>query len=380
MADDTRYVSYNDTSPTARRIAKIILNGFDAYFADFQNITLGAKARFETANWLAALNAHTRRLDLYKIKVNEITELLQGVTSKDLSNIHLWREARSAYVQLVASHANHEIAESFYNSIFNNFFDHEHIHQRNIFVLPTRSIDEKPVPDYSISISYEAGGDEATLFNKIMDDFEFSIPWEDKKRDVEHIVEVFRREVLTPLGEKPEDISVQMLESVFYRNKAAYIVGRAQCGGKTVPVILACRHTEKGSVYIDTLITDTDNASIIFSFTRSYFMVDASMPSQFVQFLQTLMPNKTLAELYNSLGMNKHGKTEFYRDLVRHMKSSDDLYVVAEGIKGMVMTVFTLPSYDQVFKIIKDKFDYPKTVTESIVKEKYRLVSRSDKA
>jgi isocitrate dehydrogenase kinase/phosphatase len=104
------------------------------------------------------------------------------------------------------------------------------------------------------------------------------------------------------------------------------------------------------------------------------------VPSRYVRFLLSLMPQKGAAELYNSIGFNKHGKTEFYRDIIHHMKQSDDLYVIAPGIKGMVMTVFTLPSFGVVFKVIKDRFDPPKQVTEEIVREKYRLVSRSDRA
>ena len=171
-----------------------------------------------------------------------------------------------------------------------------------------------------------------------------------------------------------------MLESVFYRNKAAYLVGRVHCDGKQFPVILPCLNNENGAVYVDTVIFDQDGASIIFSFTRSYFMADAPIPSRLVRFLHSLMPQKSIAELYNSIGFNKHGKTEFYRDIIRHMKASDDLYVIAPGIRGMVMTVFTLPSFSVVFKVIKDRFDPPKQVTEEIVREKYRFVSRADRA
>ena len=44
------------------------------------------------------------------------------------------------------------------------------------------------------------------------------------------------------------------------------------------------------------------------------------------------------------------------------------------------MAVFTLPSYEYVFKIIKDRFTPPKEVTHQIVKDKYHLVKRWDRA
>ena len=46
----------------------------------------------------------------------------------------------------------------------------------------------------------------------------------------------------------------------------------------------------------------------------------------------------------------------------------------------MVMSVFTLPSYDVVFKLIKDRFDLPKDSTREDVRRRYRLVFEHDRA
>jgi len=45
----------------------------------------------------------------------------------------------------------------------------------------------------------------------------------------------------------------------------------------------------------------------------------------------------------------------------------------------MVMTVFTLPSYPYVFKVIKDRFRPPKDMTRDQVKQKYLLVKQHDR-
>jgi len=367
-------------SPAARRIAKTILNGFDSYFADFQNITLGAKRRFEAADWMGVHESSAERIELYKTKVKQVSRLVQGVTSKDVSDPSMWQDAKLAYAQLVRSHSNYEIAETFFNSVFCTLFEHWHIHDRYIFVLPSRPLEDKPLPEYSVYVRYYMDKGLVDLVSRVLDDFEFSVPWENKRRDVASIVAVLQERLIPTLECPIDDLRIEMLESVFYRNKGAYLVGRAVYRGTVIPIILPCLNNEKGGIYIDTLIFDQDGASIIFSFTRSYFMVDAPIPSRFVRFLSSIMRNKSVAELYNSIGFNKHGKTEFYRDIILHMKKSDDLYVIAPGIKGMVMTVFTLPSYGVVFKVIKDRFDPPKQVTEEIVREKYRLVSRSDRA
>ncbi|QFT56470.1 bifunctional isocitrate dehydrogenase kinase/phosphatase [Microbulbifer sp. THAF38] len=365
-------------SPTARRIAKTILNGFDAYFADYQNITLGAKARFETASWQAVHDANKERIDLYKTKVNQVLKLVHSVTSKDTSQLELWRDARATYAQLIANHSNYEIAETFFNSVFCSQFHHADIHDRNIFVKPSRAPDDKPLRDYSIYISYSGRDGLEYMIEDILKDFSFSAPWENMQRDIENICAALREAPLANL-ENEKQLRVDMLESVFYRNKAAYLVGRMIFNGEVVPIILPCLNNGRGGIFVDTLLHSNDSASIIFSFTRSYFMVDAPIPSRFVRFLSTIMPLKEKSELYNSIGFHKHGKTEFYRHVLAHMKVSSDQFVIAPGIKGMVMSVFTLPSYPVVFKVIKDRFDRPKTVTEEIVRDKYKFVSRSDR-
>jgi isocitrate dehydrogenase kinase/phosphatase len=92
------------------------------------------------------------------------------------------------------------------------------------------------------------------------------------------------------------------------------------------------------------------------------------------------MPGKRLADLYNAIGYNRHAKTEFYRDFLRHLQTSTDCFVAAEGTRGMVMLVFTLPSYDVVFKLIRDRFDRPKESDRADVMRRYRIVFEHDRA
>lgn len=373
-------MSKQSLTPTAKRIAKTILNGFDAYFADFQNMTLGAKARFEKADWQGIQEAHYDRIELYKNKVDQVCKLVAGVTSKDVSDLELWQQAKTTYAQLTFGHSNYEIAETFYNSIFCSQFHHNHIHDRNIFVKASRPLEDKPLKDYSIYLSYQVEHNLKDTLLQVMRDFEFSVPWENLDRDLDNVINAIQEKV--PAGEDGQwkGLRFDILETIFYRNKGAYMIGRVSINNRYLPIVFPMLNNEEGGIYIDTAIFDRDGASIIFSFTRSYFMVDAPIPSRLVRFISSFMPNKEISEIYTAIGFNKHGKTEFYRHILEHMKSSDDKFIIAPGIKGMVMTVFTLPSYGIVFKIIKDKFDYPKQVTEAIVKQKYKLVSRSERA
>jgi isocitrate dehydrogenase kinase/phosphatase len=362
---------------TARRMAKTILNGFRSYFADYLNSTLSAKARFEKADWHGVQQANVDRLEMYKAKVAQTVMYLGMVTNKDIADLDLWAESKKAYTQLVFNFPNFEIAETFFNSVFADLHDHDKINDDIIYVLSSHMI-EAPAAEYSIFVRYE-GDDRRDIFRRILKESEFSLPGEDIELDLDCILSVFCSEVTPNLIGSPDDLKFDLLESTFYRSKAAYMVGRVIDGDQTFPMAIVILNNEKGQLYVDTAIFNTDDLSVIFSFTRNHFMVDAPLPYQYAHFLKTLMPKKLDYEIYNSLGFPKHAKTEFYRQLVGHLENSSDKFIVAPGIKGMVMTVFTLPSYNIVFKIIKDRFAPPKEVTHQTVREKYRLVSRHDR-
>ena len=362
---------------TARRMAKTILNGFRSYFADYLNSTLTAKARFEKADWRGVRDANVDRLELYKDKVAQTVKYLGIVTNKDLENLLLWREAKKAYTQLVFNFPNFEIAETFFNSVFSDIHDHDKISDDIVYVISSQLI-EAPEAEYSIYVRYE-GENFRDTFKRILEEAEFSLPMEDLSLDLDCVMEVFNKEIAPQIKSSPKDVKFDLLESTFYRSKAAYMVGRVVDRDQTFPMALVILNTEDGGLYVDTALFNGDELSVVFSFTRNHFMVDAPLPYQYAHFLKNLMPNKLDYEIYNSLGFPKHAKTEFYRQLVGHLDNSDDQLIVAPGIKGMVMSVFTLPSYNIVFKIIKDKFAPPKEVTHEIVREKYRLVSRYDR-
>src|SRR5207302_4466476 len=122
-----------------------------------------------------------------------------------------------------------------------------------------------------------------------------------------------------------------------------------------------------GRVVVDACLLTADEVSMVFSFARSYFFVEMDRAREMVDFLRSIMPRKPIAELYNAVGYNKHGTTELYRSLLSYLNATDERFEVAPGQRGMVMCVFTLPGFDVVFKVIRDRFDYPKTVTHQEV-------------
>jgi isocitrate dehydrogenase kinase/phosphatase len=365
-----------------QRFARVILNGFYAYFAEFENITLAARTRFEQAEWADMAVVSSRRIDIYKERVMETLGVARHIAGEHIDDLNFWSGTRSIYANLVRGMTNFEIAETFYNSIFNSHFGHRAIRNEYAFVFSPQG-DVPPVDMGRVVNHYAVEGDAANAFKRLLDDYAFNIPFEDQARDVANICAAIERHMAAHFDVNRSGVELQVLEHHFFRNKACYIVGRLYCDGDQMPFVLPVLHNDNPSqpaVYLDAFLFGPDQVSLLFSFTRTYFMVDASIPSQYVLFLQQLMPKKEISEIYSSIGHFRHGKTYFYRTSTRHIRSTEDQFIVAPGIKGMVMTVFTLPSYEYVFKIIKDRFTPPKEVTHQIVKDKYHLVKRWDRA
>lgn len=361
------------------RFARTILNGFESYFAEFQNITLAGRSQFENADWVGIRGASIERIDLYKTKINTVNRYVELIAGDQFREFAFWEEARDIYADLIAGHNNFEIAETFFNSVFCSTFKHRKIRDEYAFVFSPHG-DMPPADVSKVYKTFNRDGALSDMLSEVLDAYAFSIPYEDKARDIANIEEAMQSYLSPNFDVNDPQLEMQILEHHFYRNKGAYIVGRMRAGNDSMPFVLPILHNEQGGVFVDTILFGSDKVSVVFSFTRAYFLVDASIPSQYVLFLQQLIPAKPISEIYSAMGHYKHGKTYYHRCAFRHMQSTDDQFIIAPGIKGMVMSVFTMPSYDFVFKIIKDRFTPPKDMTRDQVKAKYALVKRWDRA
>lgn len=361
-----------------KQIAKHILDGFDVYRARFQEITSGARSRFEQARWNDIQEASTARINLYEERVlvtsQSLNELFDAAV---VMNVESWPLIREAYIELIDPRFDGELAETWYNSIFCRMHRHDQISDRTMFVETTRPVTRQPshIPLTRGFIINESLED---LAREILLEYSFETPWNDLDRDCRTIVSHLQNG-LPDWAQLDPALTIEVIQSVFYRNKGAYLVGRVLSHEEQWPFVLPLVHHENQGISVDTLITDEAEVSIIFSFTRSYFMVDAPVPCEIVSFVKRLLPGKHIAELYTAIGFYKQGKSEFYRSLIAHLARQEDRFVMAPGVRGMVMSVFTLPGFNTVFKIIKDKFSPSKNVDRATVIEKYRLVKRHDR-
>ena len=359
-------------------IARCILAGFDKHYGLFRDAARQAKALFERAAWAEMRTLARERIQMYDRRVEEaVRALLDGFPEAEVDE-SLWPAIKLAYIGLLHEHPQPECAETFYNSVACAVLHRRHYHNEFIFWRPAVATEhlEGESPTYACYYPL-VDGLKKTLRN-IAKSFDLANRWENPKRDLSNIVHALRQHFPRPAKAQP-DLQVQVLRSPFFRNKAAYVIGRILNGHHEVPFAVPLLQNEKGELYADTLLTGEDQLLVLFSFARAYFFVDMEVPAAVVSFLRWLMPRKPRAELYMAVGLAKQGKTLFYRDLHYHLNHSSDRFVVAPGIKGMVMLVFTLPSFPYVFKVIRDRFAPPKETDRETVMQKYLMVKLHDR-
>jgi isocitrate dehydrogenase kinase/phosphatase len=362
----------------ARRIAQGLIEGFNKHYRLFRECSAGAKQRFEAADWHGVQQAVKERLAFYDQRVLEAIERLHREFPVGSIDDAVWQQAKQFYIGLLIDHQQPELAETFFNSVFCRVQHRTYFHNDFIFVKPAISTEfiASAVPTYRCYYPRE-GGFHHTV-RQLFVDFGWQRPFEDLDRDVGLLFRMARRHLGDWL-DALANLQIQVLDSAFYRNKGAYVIGKVVNGTDEYPFTVAVLHTADGKLYLDTILLDASRIAALFSLSRAYFMVDMLVPSAYVQFLRSLIPSKPRSELYTMLGLGKQGKTMFFRDLFHHLQHSHDQFVVAPGIRGLVMMVFTLPSYPYVFKVIKDVFGATKEVDHATVKRKYQLVRQVDR-
>ncbi|HSD41804.1 MAG TPA: bifunctional isocitrate dehydrogenase kinase/phosphatase [Burkholderiales bacterium] len=365
-------------NPVAVAIAEALLDGFDKHYRLFREASREAKERFESGDWAAQQRAVRDRIAFYDQRVRESAERLHGEFGAKFLDENTWAQAKLLYIGLLTNHKQPELAETFFSSVFCRVMDRTYFHNEFIFFRPAVSTEyiESDPPAYRTYYPLRHGWHET--LRRVFADFDWRCPFADLGRDIGCALDAARQGFGGELRPEP-NCQIQVLASAFYRNKGAYVCGKLINGDREHAFVVPVLHDGDGRLCLDTFLADPFDIGRVFSLNRAYFMVDMEVPSAYVQFLRTLMPNKPRAELYTMLGLGKQGKTMFYRELTHHLRHSDDEFVIAPGVRGLVMVVFTLPSFPYVFKVIRDEIVPPKDTDRETVKAKYLLVKQHDR-
>lgn len=360
----------------ARATATTIANAFETYQTQFKAITRRAAMRFAARDWHAVQADSVERLEIYSMVIEDVVAGARILLGPDASHEPLWQAIKEVYAKLISRRNDLELAETFFNSVIRRILTIRGVRPELEFIwlgatyLP--SGDETPIHRPYVKVTTTR-----SVVETILTDCALGVPFEDRDRDAGRVAAAIDA-ALTKAWTTADFDVIQMLAPVFYRNKGAYLIGRVRRRNRILPIILPLIHGQNG-LRVDTALLTENEASMVFSFTRSYFNVEVGHPAELVGFLKSILPLKPVAELYTAIGYNRHGKTVLFRDLYRHLDNSNDQFQPAPGAKGMVMAVFTLPSYDIVFKVIKDRFADPKTTTRQDVMARYRIVFQHDR-
>ena len=352
-------------TPDPNRLAHIADDGFRSLLRRHRAVTTRAQTRFEARDWVGFRKDALERIDAYGVVLDHTIAALHtaGFTTEDRVG---WSKARDAFRVRFLDDPAGPIAETFFNSLARKMFTTEGIDPLLEFLeVPL----DRHVKLKTVTRSYDTSNGSHLWLLDAARDCRFQASWADLSTDASAVAD--------RLGDTPD--SVEIVEAIFFRGKAAYLVGSMSTASQTVPFALAIRHGRTGLRFSAVLVGESD-VSILFSYTRAAFHVDSATPVDLVRFLSGLLPHRAAAELWAAIGFRKQAKTERYRDIVRYLERSTEQFTYAPGVPGLVMIVFTLTGYDVVFKVVRDRFPPQKSVTPKQVAERYQLVARHDRA
>ncbi len=357
--------------------ARHLVEAFASYNAEFRAITRRAPLRFDDRDWKGSQRDAVERIELYDRFVNQTIAQLRAAAGDEAPDRERWRQIHAEFAALIPDLPDPEFTKTFFSSVTRRLFGTVGVAPDIEFV----ATDLDPLASIHSSVGtnvYLNHGSLPLLFEDLLGDVRFRSPWRDLDKSVAHVAGEVRA-YLEAREERRAVEKVEVIRPVFYQVSRAYIVGRIVGPRLLVPLVIALKNTDSGML-VDAVMLAEDDVSIVFSYTRSYFHVDLERVAEAVVFLRSIMPRKPVSELFTVLGRARQGKTERYRELVRHLERTDDLFTHAAGERGLVMVCFTLPSFDVVFKVIRDRFPPPKTVLREEVVAKYQMVFIHDRA
>ena len=359
-------------------IAQAILDGFDKHYHLFREFSDAALGCFEQADWARVGEAGKERILGYEKRITETVNTLNTRFPLAAENADWWPEIKAAFISILMNHLQSECAETYYNSVACRVLHRDYYNNRNIFWRPALSTEHLhgSCPNYRSYYPPTHGLRRCLL--QVVTETGLSNSFQNLRRDIRRLEQTIQK--YRPRTWKAEpNHQIQVLDSLFFRNKAAYIVCRIINGDRIQALIIPLMQDENERIFVDTALLKAKDVRIVFSFSRAYFMVDMEVPSAYVNFLLSIMPGKSPVDLYAMLGLQKQAKTLFYREMQYHLSHSQDNFRIAPGVRGMVMLVFALPSFQFVFKLIRDHFDPPKTSSPEDVRGKYQLVKYHDR-
>ena len=270
-------------SANAYNMARALLDGFNRHYRLFRAESARAKHRFETQDWAGQQRAQRERIEFYDLRVREASTRLEREFDASNQSKEVWAQVKLHFIGLLVDHYQPELAETFFNSVTTKILHRSYFHNDFIFVRPAVSTeyidsDSSGAPP-TYRAYYPTRENMLDQVRSMVRDFDLQCPFADIEVDVARVHQAMldncEHERLRP------NFQFQVLSSLFFRNKGAYIVGKIINGYQSVPFAIAILHNAEGELYVDAVLFGEAELVILFSFARAYFMVDMVVPSAF---------------------------------------------------------------------------------------------------
>lgn len=377
MNDLPHMSNIRDHHKEVQNVTRTIYRSYKYLISKYLELTSTGKEHFENRTFQEMFRNAQTRYNLYKEVVRHTLCKLEELLVDDQGDVERWKLFKARYSELIKKRQDRFIAETFFNSITRKVFNTVGFNPEVEYV-DFSEYKEVQHRDPKVFERLEVDKLRVEFIKQILTYFNWKVPYEDLDRDATRIYETLVPHLIFQTGSLNVD-HIDFLKMAFYRNRGSFIIGRIRHGKTMTPFVIPILNQEDRGLFVDTLVYTPAEVSILFSFTRASFFAHTTKPIELIDFLKDLIPHKTLGELYDSIGYYRHGKTLLYRDLYRYINNHDDEFIIAPGIKGMVMSVITMKHYNFVFKIIKDRFDNPKNITREEVIQKYKQVEINDR-
>jgi isocitrate dehydrogenase kinase/phosphatase len=272
-----------------------------------------AKRRFEQADWHGQQRAQRERIEFYDLRVNEAVERLRGEFNIDELPMDTWQQAKLHYIGLLTDHHQPELAETFFNSVTAKLLHRSYFKNDFIFVRPAVSTEyienDEPGSTPTYRAYYPTQGDLHATWARIVHNFQLQCEFEDLDRDVDHVVQAMQL-VAGALQALRANFQIQVLSSLFFRNKGAYLVGKIINGFTETPLALPILHGQRPQAgHRRRAVRRRRPADDLQLRARLLHGGHGGAQSAYVQFLRGLMPRKPRAELYNAWACRSTART-----------------------------------------------------------------------
>lgn len=343
----------NDTNQHIQSAATWLYEEYHLFYEEFLKILDLAKLAFEKRDFASSIRVSSRRLSLYSISIAEVGNRLKQSYPQINSDIDQWWEVEYYYQGLIRGEYDEDIARAYLHSLRRKIYQGEW--------RPT---------DYSFTEIISGPGELSAQIVKsitldgsltkpvvleILKIPEFIRSYADIHNDAERVAIRVAENLSRPPRNAQRLICVEMINTGFYRNRGAYLVGRLVFDdGRLAPLIIALLNDESG-IYVDAVLTSETYAHNIFSSTLANFHVTSSYYHEVSAVLKSIMPRRPLGLHYSTIGYNHLGKVAVMRELESELVGTGMVLETAVGSQGTVAMGFASQNSAYNLKVIRDK-------------------------